>query len=172
MGVEIERKFLVDPAMLPDPEASFDMEQGYLDHGRIMARVRIAGGRAYLTLKGNDTGVARAEFEYCIPLEDARELLRSFAGTGRVRKTRRHYRHGGRLWEVDVFSGDNAGLVLAEVELESEDAPVKLPSWVKEEVSGDPRYFNANLAKHPYGGWGGGCGGDATEGAAESECSR
>lgn len=163
MGVEIERKFLVEPDLLPEPEASSDMEQGYLDHSRIMARVRIAGGRAHLTLKGTVSGVARAEFEYPIPLEDARELLRSFAGPGRVRKTRRYYRHGGRLWEVDVFSGANAGLVLAEVEMESEDASVDLPPWVKEEVSGDPRYFNASLAKNPYGDWADGSGGGATE---------
>ncbi len=153
MGVEIERKFIADAAMLPEPEKSVRLEQGYLDHARIMARVRIAGDRAFLTLKGTEGGTTRAEFEYPIPLGDARELLRSFALQGRVTKTRRYQRHGGRIWEVDVFDGANEGLVLAEVELSSENEDVEIPPWVKREVSDDPRYFNAFLATHPYAEW-------------------
>ncbi|MCC5805694.1 MAG: CYTH domain-containing protein [Opitutales bacterium] len=164
MGLEIERKFVVDASMLPDPEKAVPMEQGYLDHGQIAARVRIAGERAFLTLKGTGSGTSRAEFEYAIPLEDARELLRSCSLPGRVAKTRRYYRHGGRLWEVDVFGGANEGLVLAEVELESEDAAVDVPPWVTREVSGDPRYFNAYLARHPYGEWRGDEASDNLEG--------
>lgn len=162
MGVEIERKFIADAVLLPEPEKSVRLEQGYLDHGRIMARVRIAGDRAFLTLKGTGAGSTRAEFEYPVPLEDARELLRSFASPGRVTKTRRYYRHGGRLWEVDVFAGANAGLVLAEIELESESDEVDVPPWVTCEVSGDQRYFNAYLAEHPYSEWAGGA--DAANG--------
>ncbi len=153
MGVEIERKFLVDPAKLPAPETSFAVEQAYLDHARIKARVRITGDRAFLTLKGGGSGLTRAEFEYPIPVEDARELLASFAPAGRIEKVRRHYRHGGRLWEVDVFAGANDGLVIAEVEIDSEDDDVETPPWVDREVSGDPRFFNANLARRPYPEW-------------------
>ncbi len=167
MGVEIERKFLVEAAMLPEPEKAVPMEQGYLDHGRIAARVRIAGERALLTLKGTGAGTARAEFEYAIPLEDARELLRSCSLPGRVTKTRRYYRHDGRLWEVDVFGGANEGLVLAEVELESEDEEVDVPPWAKREVSGDPRYFNAYLARHPYAEWSGGAEPERMEGGGQ-----
>jgi adenylate cyclase len=153
MGVEIERKFLVDTAKLPEPEASFDVEQAYLDHDKIKARVRITGEHAFLTLKAVGNGLTRAEFEYPIPVEDARELLRSFAPAARIEKTRRHYQYGGRLWEVDVFGGANTGLVIAEVELASEDEPFDAPPWVDREVSGDPRFFNAHLAEYPYPEW-------------------
>ncbi len=153
MGIEIERKFLVDAAKLPDPEDRFDVEQAYLDHDKIKTRVRITGEKAFLTLKSVGNGLTRAEFEYPIPVEDARELLRVFAPAARIEKTRCHYRYGGRLWEVDVFGGANAGLVMAEVELASEGEPFDTPPWVKREVSGDPRYFNANLALHPYPEW-------------------
>ena len=153
MGIEIERKFLVDGTKLPDPEESFDVEQAYLDDEKIKSRVRITGKKAFLTLKAVGNGLTRAEFEYPIPVEDARELLRSFAPAARIEKTRRHYRYGGRLWEVDVFGGANSGLVMAEVELASEDEPFDPPPWVTHEVSGDPRYFNAQLALHPYSEW-------------------
>ncbi len=153
MGVEIERKFLVDPAELPAPEASFAVEQAYLDHDLIKARVRIAGDQAFLTLKGVGSGLTRTEFEYTIPVEDARELLKSVATSGRIEKTRRHYRYGGRLWEVDLFAGANEGLVMAEVELTAEDDQIETPPWVQREVSGDPRFFNAYLARHPYPEW-------------------
>ncbi len=153
MGVEIERKFLVDAEKLPVPDSSFAVEQAYLDHEKIKARVRITGDRAFLTLKAVGNGLTRAEFEYPIPVEDAHELLRLFAPAARIEKTRRHYHYGGRLWEVDVFAGANAGLVMAEVELSAEDESFETPPWVGREVSGDPRFFNANLANHPYPEW-------------------
>ncbi len=153
MATEIERKFLVRAEQLPQPGASQRMLQGYIEPGRLTMRVRICGDQAFLTLKSPGRGIERLEFEYPIPAEDARQLLDGFALPGRVEKTRHHYTHDGLLWEVDVFEGDNDGLVLAEVELESADQHINLPHWVGREVSGDPRFFNAYLAHTPYRSW-------------------
>lgn len=151
MGREIERKFLVDGDgwRAGDPPGE-RIRQGYLasDPERSV-RVRLSADAARLTVKGASRGAVRAEFEYPIPLEDAREMLDTLCSTPQIEKTRHRVEHAGHVWEVDCFHGANDGLVVAEIELPSEDAPFERPPWVGEEVTGDPRYLNANLVRHP-----------------------
>ena len=156
MGTEIERKFLVrDLSVLAGvPGTAF--RQGYLstDPERSV-RVRLSGDLAFVTVKGitGPSGTTRAEFEYSIPPEDADAMLDELALRPLIEKTRYRVEDGGRLWEIDVFSGANEGLVVAEVELPTEDAAVEVPAWVGGEVTGDARYYNANLVAHPYRDW-------------------
>jgi adenylate cyclase len=158
MGTEIERKFLVKPGW-PRPAGGTFLSQGYVSLApERTVRVRVAGDRAFLTLKGKTQGLARSEFEYEIPVPDAREILRELCELPPVEKTRHELPHAGHLWEVDVFHGANDGLVLAEVELARADEPLQLPDWIGEEVSGDPRYYNASLARTPFSAWGRGGG--------------
>jgi adenylate cyclase len=154
MGQEIERKFRVNTrAWVPqDPGTHFT--QGYLNSQKErVVRVRIEDARATLTIKGLTTGVTRAEFEYPIPVDDAAAMLDHLCEQPLIDKHRHVEMHAGRRWEIDVFHGDNQGLVVAEVELPSEDAELELPLWVDEEVSSDSRYFNSNLLKQPYKTW-------------------
>ena len=128
--------------------------QGYLSSLKErVVRVRIAGAKAALTVKGLTIGVRRSEFEYAIPLEDAATMLDGLCERPLIEKTRHRESHGGHMWEIDVFHGDNDGLVVAEVELKSADERIELPPWVGEEVSNDPRYFNSNLIAHPFKTW-------------------
>lgn len=153
MPTEIERKFLVVSNAWRRGARETAYKQGYLladEHCAV--RVRIAGRKAFLTIKGQTRGASRAEFEYPIPLKHAEALLRLCPG-GLIEKTRHKVRHKGLVWEVDVFAGDNAGLVVAEVELKSEKQAVPLPAWVGKEVTDDPRYYNANLMKRPWKNW-------------------
>jgi CYTH domain-containing protein len=153
MAVEIERKFLV----MGQPwlqVLGVVYQQGYLNRDKTRTvRVRIAGEAAFLTIKGVNVGATRAEFEYPIPLADAEALLALCDGP-LIQKTRYLLDHAGTRWELDVFEGDNAGLVVAEVELESEDQAFARPDWLGDEVTQDARYFNSNLAVHPYCRWG------------------
>jgi adenylate cyclase len=153
MGIEIERKFLVRDRSVLDGSTGVHYRQGYLslDPDRTV-RVRLAGDRAFLTIKGRTVGSSRAEFEYGIPVEDAQRLLALCEATI-VDKTRHRIEDAGHTWEVDVFHGVNDGLVVAEVELQSADEPLTLPDWVGDEVTDDPRYYNASLVAHPYRGW-------------------
>lgn len=154
MGHEIERKFLVDTARWQPRDAGTHLVQGYLSsHPERVVRVRIAGDAAKLTIKGRTTGITRTELEYDIPLADARTMLDSMCERPLIDKHRYTEDVGGRTWEIDVFHGDNAGLVLAEVELASETDVVEVPPWAVREVSDDPRYFNANLIEAPYSTW-------------------
>jgi adenylate cyclase len=155
MGIEIERKFLVDrERWTPEDEGTL-YRQGYLsDKKDCVVRVRIAGDEAYLTVKGASEGVTRLEFEYPIPRPDAEALLERLCEQPLVEKTRRRVSFRGKIWEIDTFHGDNEGLVLAEVELSAEDERLDLPPWIDREVSDDPRYFNSNLARLPYTRWG------------------
>lgn len=153
MPVEIERKFLVTGTAWRTPDGQ-RLVQGYLNRDKARTvRVRIAGQQAFLTIKGATTGATRAEFEYPIPPADAEALLGLCDGP-LIDKVRHRVAFGGLLWEVDEFLGENAGLVVAEVELASEDHAVYLPPWVGEEVTHDPRYFNSSLAAHPFARWG------------------
>jgi len=154
MGVEIERKFLVRDPTVVAGSAGTRYRQGYLsvDPERTV-RVRVAGERAYVTVKGLSRGPARAEFEYEIPPADANAMLDELALRPVIDKTRHIVEAGGRRWEVDVFGGANAGLVVAEIELESADAPLEIPVWAGPEVTGDPRYYNASLVAHPFAEW-------------------
>jgi adenylate cyclase len=154
MAREIERKFLVNGEPWKDCGAGKAVRQGYLAFGPPVAvRVRIAGGRANLNLKQATLDINRAEYEYEIPLEDAKELLAEHCAGRPVEKTRFCIAWAGRTWEVDVFEGENAGLVVAEIELEDENDGLELPPWAGQEVSGDPRYLNTYLAQHPYAEW-------------------
>ncbi len=155
MGVEIERKFLVVGEGWRDQvEDETRLVQGYLtEDARTTVRVRIHGETARLTLKGASRGISRLEFEYPIPVEDAETLLRELAVSPLVEKTRYRVPHAGHVWELDVFAGANAGLVLAELELTTVDEAFERPDWLGAEVSDDPRYFNVNLARHPYRDW-------------------
>ena len=153
MGKEIERKFLVCGDAWRK-STSVRYRQGYLstDKDRTV-RVRVAGENAYLTVKGITEGATRTEFEYSIPLEDAQIMLDTLCERPLIEKCRYTVDYHGRSWEVDEFLGDNAGLVVAEIELQSEDEALETPDWVAEEVTDDPRYFNANLVQHPFRQW-------------------
>lgn len=156
MALEIERKYLVRPdAWRPPASGGTIHRQGYLsvDPARVV-RVRRAGRRAWLTVKGPNRGIVRTEFEYPVPVADAEAMLDTLCVPPVIEKTRYRTRYRGRVWEVDVFAGANTGLMVAEVELESEGAELKLPPWVGAEVSGDPRYYVVNLVQHPFSEWG------------------
>ncbi len=116
-------------------------------------RVRRAGDRGYITIKGPTVGLARAEFEYEIPVEDADEMLTTLCDRPLIEKRRYRIPVGEVTWEIDEFYGENQGLILAEVELTTADQPLDAPSWIGPEVSQDPRYFNSNLAERPYSRW-------------------
>lgn len=152
MAIEIERKFLVTGDAWRSAPAVF-YSQGYLNRDKSRTvRVRIAGEEAFLTIKGQSVGASRAEFEYPIPLWDARELL-GLCEQPLVEKYRRKILFEGLVWEVDEFLGENQGLVVAEVELPDEMAHFTKPEWVGKEVTDDPRYFNSNLSKAPFSSW-------------------
>jgi CYTH domain-containing protein len=151
---EIERKFLVRGDDYRALGTCEHYRQGYLRRaGPSTVRVRIAGERAYLTIKGPTEGLRRSEFEYPIPLADAEELLETLCDRPQIEKRRYLVKHGDHTWEVDEFLGDNAGLVMAEIELDREDERFEMPAWVGEEVTQDPRYRNAALAMRPYKSW-------------------
>ena len=153
MGTEIERKFLVRDLAILDGVEGIPYRQGYLstDLERTV-RIRHAGDRAFVTIKGRSRGATRAEFEYPIPVDDAEAMLQLCLPPV-IEKIRHRLPHAGLVWEVDVFGGVNDGLVVAEVELPSEATEVALPPWIGDEVTDDPRYFNANLVAHPYRDW-------------------
>lgn len=157
MAVEIERKFVVTGDSWRDQVTSATrIVQGYLaSTGRLTLRVRIKGERAYLTVKGTTSGISRSEFEYEIPVADAQLLLDELAEGPVIDKVRHLVPVGDHVWEVDVFSGANAPLVMAEVELSDPAETFVRPEWAALEVSADPRYYNANLAVHPYSSWAG-----------------
>ena len=154
MGKEIERKFLVDTRLWQPLDAGTHYKQGYLSSVKErVVRVRIEGEQARLTIKGISVGLTRAEFEYAIPLADASQLLDGLCEQPLIDKHRHKEVHGGKTWEIDVFHGDNEGLVVAEIELASEDEAFERPAWAVQEVSSDPRYFNSSLQKHPFKDW-------------------
>ena len=153
MGIEIERKFLVVNDSWRAGAKGTRYVQGYLQSGVCTVRVRIEGSVAKLAIKGRAKGIARSEFEYEIPMADARTMLQEMTISSLVRKTRYVVPHAGKKWEIDVFEGDNAGLIVAEIELESEDEIFDLPPWAGDEVTADRRYSNASLAEHPFLQW-------------------
>ena len=154
MGVEIERKFLLQGDAWRGLGQAVLLRQGYLSSARErVVRVRIEGEQAMLTIKGANVGATRGEWEYPIPLADAVELLDGVCEQPLIEKVRHRIEHAGMVWEVDEFLGANAGLVVAEIELASEDQPFDKPDWIGAEVSGDARYYNANLIRHPFSQW-------------------
>ena len=150
MGIEIERKFLVTGTAWKENATAVPCCQGYLCPGSgVTVRVRTMGGQGFLTVKGRGDGLARPEYEYEIPLAEAREMLATLCVKPLIVKERYRVVHGGLVWEVDEFAGENRGLVLAEVELAQPEQAVSLPDWVGREVSGDSRYYNASLVSNP-----------------------
>ena len=154
MKIEIERKFLLSGDAWRTGATGTLYRQGYLctDPERTV-RVRLGGDTAILAIKGASDGIARAEYEYPIPLREATALLDTLCLHPLVEKVRYLVPFAGLTWEIDEFLGANAGLLLAEIELERIDQEVPLPPWIGLEVTGDPRYYNAWLARHPYGNW-------------------
>ena len=155
MGIEIERKFLINLDKWFPPDNGLIYCQGYLNtiNGNTV-RVRIVGNQGYLTLKGKTKGAKRTEFEYLIPLEDAEEMLNTLCDRPLIEKIRYKIVIGKLTWEIDEFLGDNQGLILAEVELQTETQEISFPEWIGEEVTHDLRYYNSNLAKYPFSQWG------------------
>ena len=156
MAAEIERKYLVrDSSFLADHQGTL-YRQGYLSSSPedlTVVRIRTVGPKAYLTIKSATTGIVRTEYEYEIPSADAAELLDTLCRPPLIEKTRYQINHAGHTWEIDLFAGDNQGLIVAEIELEDESQTFAPPPWLGDEVSHDPRYFNFNLAQNPYKNW-------------------
>lgn len=152
MPLEIERKFLLQGASWKS-ESGDHIRQGYLcktpDYS---VRVRTTDDDAWITVKGRREGISRLEFEYPIPIEDARQMF-GLCTLPLIEKIRYRIPHQHHVWEVDEFLGANAGLVVAEIELQSPDETFARPDWLGMEVTGDPRYLNANLAERPYTEW-------------------
>ena len=154
MAQEIERKFLVTGDEWRSRATGHRFRQGYLSTVKERTvRVRVAGDAATLTIKGITVGATRTEYEYAVPLADAQAMLDDLCERPIIEKTRHVVREGGLTWEVDEFEGANAGLIVAEVELNDAGRNIALPSWVGDEVTDDPRYFNSNLIARPYTGW-------------------
>jgi CYTH domain-containing protein len=154
MGIEIERKFLVTSQEWRELADGIDYRQGYLSTVKERTvRVRTVGELGYITVKGITVGAKRSEFEYEIPRGDADSMLDFLCERPIIFKTRYTVPHRGHIWEIDDFHLENAGLIVAEVELADPDEWFAKPSWIGEEVTGDARYFNANLIAHPFCDW-------------------
>jgi len=155
MGKEIERKFLVNEKLtkvLKTAESKY-CNQSYLstDENKVV-RVRVLGEKGFLTIKSKVEGISRHEFEYEIPISDAKKMIALF-GQNVIEKTRYLIPYENHTWEVDVFEGENKGLVIAEIELQSEDESFSIPNWIAKEVTGDAKYYNSNLQSKPYYSW-------------------
>ena len=155
MAVEIERKFLVkNNNWKSEISHSTSIHQGYLAPlSKSSVRVRIEGDAANINIKSATLGMSRTEYEYTIPLDDAAEMLKNLCEEPQINKTRHYIPANNHTWEIDEFYDDNEGLVIAEIELTSEDEDYIKPEWLGEEVTQDKRYYNVNLIKHPYKDW-------------------
>jgi adenylate cyclase len=154
MSKEIERKFLVKNTSYRQLGQYLHIHQGFLstEKDRVV-RIRIQGKSAFLTIKGITKGITRAEYEYNIPVEDAKDMLENLCIKPTIEKHRYKVNIEGFTWEVDEFLGENEGLIIAEIELKSDDQEFPRPDWLGEEVTGDVRYYNANLVKNPFKNW-------------------
>jgi len=157
MAIEIERKFLLkDDSWRSAVSSRSFYKQTYArfqEHPHTAFRVRIAGKKGFLSLKGPVSGCSRSEFEYEIPLADAEEIMDGFCSGGMIEKYRNIVYYAGDRWEIDEFEGDNRGLIVAELELRSPDQPFEKPPWLGQEVTGQVRYFNSALLQNPYKNW-------------------
>lgn len=154
MTREIEKKFLVQTNDWKRGVKGILYRQGYLStHKERTVRVRTEGNQAVLTIKGLTVGASRPEFEYLIPLEHAIQMLDQLCEKPLIEKSRYKISHKDHIWEVDEFLGLNRGLIVAEIELQSEDEPFEKPGWIGKEVTADPRYFNSNLVTSPFSTW-------------------
>ena len=155
MPIEIERKFLVIGDAWRSLATSKRYQQGYIyTENAVTVRVRLIEDQGYLTLKGKRRGASRTEFEYPIPAEDARIMLETLCDRPLIEKTRYRIELDGDVWEIDEFFGENQGLILAEIELSSEEQTIHLPEWIGQEVTEEKKYYNSYLARHPYQDWG------------------
>tara|TARA_B100000963_G_C22485064_1_gene606506 strand:- start:110 stop:577 length:468 start_codon:yes stop_codon:yes gene_type:complete len=154
MAIEIERKFVVKKIPNDEIKYSHYIKQGYIisDREKVI-RVRQKKDHFFITIKGNKTGISRYEFEYKIPKKDADQLFKNFCKEGIIEKTRHYIEHKGHTWELDVFHGENEGLIVAEIELESEKETFSIPNWVAKEVTNEEKYLNVNLMSNPYNMW-------------------
>jgi adenylate cyclase len=154
MGKEIERKFLVKGDSWRGLDTGRHYRQGYLCTVKDRTvRIRTDDDKGFITVKGVNTGAARAEYEYEIPVSDANEMLGQLCERPIIEKTRYRIKLGDLTWEVDEFEGENKGLIIAEVELQDENQVISIPDWIGREVTNDPRYYNANLVAHPFSHW-------------------
>ncbi len=154
MNIEIERKFLMaDDSWRAEAGEGVHYAQGYLNKKGNTVRVRVAGEKGYLTIKSKTQSFTRLEFEYQIPLGDANAML-ELSQTPIVEKYRYKIKRGNHTWEIDEFLGDNKGLIVAEIELRSEQEAFEMPEWIGFEVTADKRYYNSHLAENPYKNWG------------------
>ena len=154
MAIEIERKFLVKNIPKNKIQYSHKIKQGYIAHNKDrVIRVRQKENDYFITIKGNKIGISRFEFEYSIPKVDAEILLENFCQDDLIEKTRHYIENKGHTWELDVFHGNNEGLIIAEIELESEDQVFHIPSWTDCEVTDQEKYYNMNLVENPYSMW-------------------
>ncbi len=155
MAIEIERKFLVTNDSWRSLATGISYKQGYMltQEKLTTIRVRTIGKKAFLTIKSKSEGLSRNEFEYSIPIDDAEIMLNTLCSRPLIEKVRYKIPQGDLVWEIDEFQGENEGLIIAEVELKQEDQVIDFPNWIGEEVSHDSRYYNVNLAKHPYQAW-------------------
>ena len=154
MAIEIERKFVVKKIPKDEIKDSHYIKQGYIvsDMHKVI-RVRQKKDDFFITIKGNKTGISRYEFEYKIPKKDADQLFKNFCKEGIIEKTRHYIEHKGHTWELDVFHGENEGLIVAEIELKSEKETFSIPNWVDKEVTNEKKYLNVNLMSNPYNMW-------------------
>lgn len=161
MPIEIERKFLLKNDSWKNSKnhenlilSSDEYKQGYmLTDSNKTIRVRIAGDKGFITIKGKTIGSSRSEYEYEIPINEANEMLEIFCERPFIEKVRYLVSNDQNIWEIDVFKGDNSGLIIAELELESEDQKISLPEWIGEEVTGIQKYYNSSLTKYPFSIW-------------------
>ena len=154
MAVEIERKFLVKTMPSKEISISKKIKQGYIINGKHnIVRVRRKDNDHFVTIKGNTIGITRLEFEYPIPRKDAEDMFDNLCGHNIIEKTRHYVHNAGHTWEIDEFHGNNQGLIVAEIELESEKEKFEVPDWVGDEVTQDLRYYNMNLTIHPFLDW-------------------
>ena len=155
MAKEIERKFLLlNEDWRSEVASSCHYAQGYLSSSdKVSIRIRTSGEKAYLNFKSATLGITRTEYEYEVPLADADDMLTNFCGGPLIEKVRYFVKRGDHTWEIDVFEGDNVGLVVAEIELKDENEAFDKPVWIGEEVSDDARYYNVCLVTHPFCEW-------------------
>tara|TARA_Y100001970_G_scaffold1497_1_gene1802 strand:+ start:1165 stop:1629 length:465 start_codon:yes stop_codon:yes gene_type:complete len=154
MAIEIERKYLVKSPPLHLAEKRLHIKQGYIvNDQKQVIRIREKGDEYFLTIKGNQIGISRLEYDFPISKKDANELISNFCRDTIIEKTRHYLRFKDHIWEIDEFHKKNQGLVVAEIELNSENENFELPSWVEKEVTSEKKYYNMNLATNPYKNW-------------------
>jgi adenylate cyclase len=155
MGFETERKFLIEKDLwyAVKKPAGIDIQQAYLlNEPQKVIRIRVTYDSGYITIKGPVVNMTRLEYEFPVPKHEALEIMNHFT-RGAIIKTRYKIESAGKIWEVDEFWGDNEGLIIAEIELKSADEQFLKPSWIGEEVTSDPRYYNSYLSEHPFNSW-------------------